>query len=152
MRVFLLRKKSLTTTQIIAAGFLCAIILGTILLMLPVSSKAGVWTNPVDAMFTATTSVCVTGLVTVSTADYWSIFGQCIILVLVQFGGLGIVTFTTMIFLVVAKRITLKERLLIRDAYNLDSLNGLVKLTIKVVKGTLLVEGIGALLYMPVFI
>ena len=68
MRVFLLRKKSLTTTQIIAAGFLCAIILGTILLMLPVSSKAGVWTNPVDAMFTATTSACVTGLVTVSTA------------------------------------------------------------------------------------
>jgi H(+)-transporting two-sector ATPase len=152
MRVFLLRKKSLTTTQIIAAGFLCAIILGTILLMLPVSSKAGVWTNPVDAMFTATTSVCVTGLVTVSTADHWSIFGQCVILVLVQFGGLGIVTFTTMMLLVVAKRITLKERLLIRDAYNLDSLNGLVKLTIKVVKGTLLVEGIGALLYMPVFI
>ena len=108
MRVFLLRKKSLTTTQIIAAGFLCAIILGTILLMLPVSSKAGVWTNPVDAMFTATTSVCVTGLVTVSTADHWSIFGQCVILVLVQFGGLGIVTFTTMMLLVVAKRVTLK--------------------------------------------
>ncbi|MBE5937682.1 MAG: potassium transporter KtrB [Lachnospiraceae bacterium] len=145
-------KRRLTTTQIIAFGFLSAILVGMFFLMLPISSKEGVWTNPVDALFTATTSVCVTGLTTVSTAEHWSVFGQVVILVLIQFGGLGIVTFTTFTLLVIGSRITLKDRLLIRDAYNLDSLNGLVKLTKRVLKGTLIVEGIGALLYMTVFI
>lgn len=146
------RKRGLTTTQIIATGFLSAILIGMGLLMLPVSSADGTWTNPLDALFSATTSVCVTGLTTMSTANHWSLFGQVVILVLVQFGGLGIVTFSTATLLIVGSRITLKERLLIRDAYNLDSLNGLVKLTIKILKGTLIVEGIGAVLYMIVFI
>lgn len=145
-------KKGLTTTQIIAFGFLGAILLGTILLMLPVSSKAGTWTNPTDALFSATTSVCVTGLTTMSTANHWSIFGQVVILMLIQVGGLGIITFTTIVLMMASRRITLKDRLLIKDAYNLQNLNGLVKLTLKIVKGTLFVEGIGALLYMPVFI
>ena len=152
MKGIIRRKKELTTTQIIAFGFLGAMLFGTALLMLPVSSAAGVWTNPVDALFTATTSVCVTGLTTVSTAGHWSLFGQVVIILLVQFGGLGIVTFTTVILLAASRRITLKERLIIRDAYNLDSLNGLVRLTKKIVKGTLAVEAAGALLYMPVFV
>ena len=88
----------------------------------------------IDALFTATTSVCVTGLVTVSTASAWSLFGKCVILVLIQIGGLGVVTFSTIMLVVLRRRITLKERLLIQDAYNLDTLSGLVKLTKQILK------------------
>ena len=146
------RKQVLTTTQIIAFGFLGAILIGMGLLMLPVSSADGTWTAPLDALFSAATSVCVTGLTTLSTANHWSLFGQVVILILIQFGGLGIVTFSTAALLMAGRYITLKDRLLIRDAYNLDNLNGLVKLTIRIIKGTLIVEGIGAALYMMVFV
>lgn len=146
-RVFRFRKKTLTTTQIIAYGFLITIIVGALLLMLPIASKSGEWTNFIDALFTATTSVCVTGLTTVSTLEHWNLFGHFIIVVLIQFGGLGVVTFATAMLLILGKRITLKERMLIQDAYNLDTLKGLVKLTKKIMKGTFIVEGIGALLY-----
>lgn len=142
-----LKKDSFSTTQMIAAGFLMAIVSGAGLLMLPFSSRSGEWTNFVDALFTATTSICVTGLTTVNTLEHWSAFGKIVIIVLMQFGGLGVITFTTSMLLLLGKRITLKERLLIQDAFNLDTLRGLVKLTIKVVKGTMLIEGIGALLY-----
>ena len=145
--VFRFRKKSLTTTQIIAFGFLLTIITGTMLLMLPISSKSGEWTNIVDSLFTATTSVCVTGLTTVSTLDHWNLFGHFVILVLIQFGGLGVVTFATAVLLILGKRITLKERMLLQEAYNLDTLQGLVKLTKKIMKGTFIVEGIGTILY-----
>lgn len=147
-----IKKRDLTTTQMIASGFLAAILIGTVILSLPVSSKSGEWTNILDAMFTATTSVCVTGLTTVNTLEHWSVFGQIVIALLIQFGGLGVITFTTVIFLIMRKRITLKERLLIQDAYNLDTLRGLVRLTIKILKGTLLVEGIAALFYCIKFI
>lgn len=146
------RRRELTTTQIIACGFMISMILGMVLLMLPVSSAEGCFTNPADALFTATSAVCVTGLTTLSTAGYWSVFGQCVILVLIQIGGLGVVTFTTIILMAAFKRITLKERLLIKDAYNLNSLNGLVKLTKNIFKGTLIVELVGAALYAPVFV
>ncbi len=145
-------RTGLTTTQIIAFGFLAGILIGTFLLMLPVASADGSWTPMVDAGFTATTSICVTGLVTVNTMEHWSFFGQAVILLLIQFGGLGVVTFTTTVLLLLRKRITLKERLLIQDAYNLDTLRGLVKLTIQILKGTLFIEGIGACLYMFQFI
>ena len=145
--MFRFRKKTLTTTQIIAYGFLITIIVGALLLMLPIASKSGEWTNFIDALFTATTSVCVTGLTTVSTLEHWNLFGHFIIVVLIQFGGLGVVTFATAMLLILGKRITLKERMLIQDAYNLDTLKGLVKLTKKIMKGTFIVEGIGALLY-----
>ena len=145
-------RSGLTTTQIIAFGFLAGILIGTLLLMLPVCSAEGMWTAPIDAAFTATTSLCVTGLVTVNTMRHWSFFGQAVILFLIQFGGLGVVTFTTTILLLLRKKITLKDRLLIQDAYNLDTLRGLVKLTIDILKGTLLLEGIGACFYMIKFI
>lgn len=147
-----LKERRLTTTQIIAFGFLTAIAIGTILLSLPIAAKDGQATNLLDALFTATTSICVTGLTTVSTANHWSLFGQIVILFLIQFGGLGVITFTTTILLLLGRRITLKERLLIQDSYNLDTLQGLVRLTIKIIKGTLLVEGIAAILYMFQFI
>lgn len=141
-----------STTQIIAVGFLTAIVIGAILLSLPIASADGTATPFIDSLFTATTSICVTGLTTVTTATHWSVFGKIVILFLMQFGGLGIVTFTTTMLLLMKKRITLKERLLIQDAYNLDTLRGLVKLTIKVIKGTLFVEGIGAVLYAIQFV
>ena len=128
------RRRELTTTQIIALGFLISIFVGACLLMLPVSHANGQDISMIDALFTATTSVCVTGLVTVSTASAWSLFGKCVILVLIQIGGLGVVTFSTIMLVVLRRRITLKERLLIQDAYNLDTLSGLVKLTKQILK------------------
>ena len=146
------RKKEFTTTRIMAVGFLVAIVIGTFLLMLPLSSKTGKVTGIVDALFTSTTSVCVTGLVTVPTYAHWSLFGQVVIALLAQVGGLGVITFTTMFMLILRRRIGMKERLLIQDAYNLDTIQGLVVLVKKILKGTLVVETVGALLYMTVFI
>ncbi len=145
-------RRSFTTTQMIAYGFMTAILIGGLLLTLPISAANGQSTNFIDALFTSTTSICVTGLTTVTTATHWSLFGKIVILVLIQFGGLGVVTFTTSILLILRKRITLKDRLLIQDAYNLDTLQGLVKLTKKVIKGTLIVEAAGAVLFMFRFI
>lgn len=149
------RKRGLgrfTTTRIIALGFLGTILAGALLLMLPVSSAAGMVTEPVDALFTSTTSVCVTGLVTVPTYSHWSVFGQIVIALLAQIGGLGVITFTMMFLIVLRKRIGLRERLLIQDAYNLDTIQGMVVLVKKVIKGTLIIEGIGALFYMTVLV
>lgn len=129
---------SFSTTQIIAFGFVILILIGTLLLMLPISSADGSFTPFVDAFFTATTSSCVTGLVTVTTSEHWSFFGHIVILILIQFGGLGVVTFTTLFLIFTGKRITLKQRMLIQDAYNLDTLKGLIRLTKKIVLGTLI--------------
>lgn len=145
-------RKKFTTTQIIAYGFLTAILFGSVLLTLPISSRDGNATHYVDALFTSTSSICVTGLTTVTTIEHWNWFGQLVILALIQFGGLGVITFTTSLLLILHKRITLKERILIQDAYNLSTLGGLVKLTIKIIKGTLLVEGIGAVFFSFKFI
>lgn len=142
----------LSTTQIIALGFLCAILLGTLLLMLPCSAASGTFTSPVDALFTATTSVCVTGLVTVPTYLHWSLFGKIVILCLIQLGGLGIISFTTGVMMVLGRKITLKDRILLEDALNLDTLGGLVRFLRKIFVGTFLVELIGAVCYSLVFI
>ena len=142
----------MTTTRIIILGFLLGILLGAFLLWLPVSSKNGQEISFVDALFVATTSLCVTGLTPVVMAEQWSYFGQAVILLLMQFGGLGVITFTTTVLLILGKRITLKERLLIQDSYNLDSISGVVKLTKRIIKGTLLVEAGGAVLYSFVFV
>ena len=109
------KKHGLTTTRIIALGFACAILVGGLILMLPVSSADGSWTKPIDALFTATTSICVTGLVTVTTAVHWSFFGQLVIMILAQLGGLGVITAAMCIMLLLRKKITLKDRMLIQD-------------------------------------
>lgn len=152
IHMFAAKRRDISTTQMIAFGFLAAILIGSVLLALPISAVDGHATNYIDALFTATTTTCVTGLTTVTTVEHWSLFGKIVIMILIQFGGLGIVTFTTTILLLSKRRITLKERLLIQDAYNLDTLQGLVKLTIKILKGTFLIEGIGAVLYAIQFI
>lgn len=144
--------KEFTTTRIIASGFLATILVGTLLLMLPISASSGEATSFIDSLFTSTTSVCVTGLVTVPTYEHWSLFGQIIIALLAQIGGLGIVTFTMMFLVVMGKYIGLKQRLLIQDAYNLDTIQGMVVMIKNIVYGTLLVEGIGALITMTVLV
>lgn len=122
------------------------------MLALPISSATGEAVPYIDALFTATTSVCVTGLVTVTTASAWSVFGQLIILILIQVGGLGVITIMTGVFIGLQRRIGLGDRMLLQDAFNLNSLSGVVGFTQKVILGTFVVEGVGALLYMTVFV
>lgn len=146
------KKNRFITTYILSGGFLLLIIVGTLLLKLPFASAQGVSVAWSDALFTATTSVCVTGLVTVPTFSTWSIFGQIVILTLIQLGGLGVVTFTILFLQIIGKKIGLRESQLIKDAYNLDSANGMSTLVKRIFRGTFLVEGVGALLYCLVFV
>ena len=146
------KKLSLSTTQIILLGFLITIFIGSILLSLPVSSADGQAVPYIDALFTATTATCVTGRVTVPTATTWSLFGQVVILVLIQVGGLGIITIMTGVMLLLNRRIGVSDRLLIQDAFNLNTMSGMVSFVRKVLLGTLIIEGIGAALYMLVFV
>lgn len=146
------KKRSFITTYIIAGGFLLLILLGALLLHLPFASANGVSVPFTDSLFTATTSVCVTGLVTVPTFSTWSLFGQAVILVLIQLGGLGVISFTILFLQILGKRIGLHEKQLIRDAYNLDTNKGMNILIKKIFIGTFLIEGIGAVLYSFVFV
>lgn len=146
------RKPFLSTTQIILLSFLGVILIGSVLLSLPVSSAGGRAVPYIDALFTATTATCVTGLVTVSTAATWSVFGQAVILLLIQIGGLGVITFMTAVMLLLNRKIGISDRLLIQDAFNLSTLSGIVAFVKKVLIGTLTVESIGACFYMTVFV
>ncbi len=146
------RKITFSTTQIILLSFLLTIMLGSVLLALPISSATGVPIPYIDALFTATTSTCVTGLVTLPTVSTWSIFGQIIILILIQIGGLGIITIMSGIMILMNKKMGIGDRLLIQDALNLNTMSGLVKFIKNVLLGTLIIECIGALIYMFVFI
>ena len=145
-------QKRLTTTQIIILSFLFVILIGTLLLTTPLASANGEATPFIDALFTATSCVCVTGLVTVTTATHWNLFGHIVILVLIQIGGLGVVAMTTVFTMLLGKKLSLSSRMLLGDAFNLDTLQGLVKFLRRVFKGTFIVEGIGALLYLPAFV
>ncbi len=141
-----------STTQIIMISFLAAILIGSLLLALPISTKSGEPIPYIDALFTATTSTCVTGLVTVPTVTTWSIFGQAVILLLIQVGGLGIITVMAGLMLVLNRKMGLRKSTLIGDSFNLNSLFGLSDFVKKVLVGTFLIEGVGALLYMTVFV
>ncbi len=147
-----MKKIRFTTTQIILLSFLSVIFLGSILLALPISSANGIAVPYIDALFTATTSTCVTGLVTLPTFSTWSVFGQVVILILIQVGGLGVVTVITGLMLLLNKKIGIGDRLLIQDAFNLNTMSGLVRFVKNVLFGTLIIEGIGAVLYMLVFV
>ena len=127
--------------------FLVVILIGTFLLVLPVSTASGEWCPFLTALFTATTSVCVTGLVVVDTYSYWSIFGKVIILLLIQVGGLSVVILWARMMMMLRKRFSLRFQMLIRDYYDLDTLQGILRFMKKDVKGTLIVEGTGAFLY-----
>lgn len=146
------RKITLNTTQIIILSFFAVIALGSLLLMLPVMSASEQATPFDDACFTATTSVCVTGLVTVSTAKHWSLAGKIVILCLIQIGGMGTIMLATAILLALNQKVSLHTRLLIQNAFNLNNLHGLVRFMKSTFKNVLLVELIGALAYSFVFI
>ena len=142
----------LSPAHIIPLSFLLAIAVGTLLLLLPASSAEGVETDFLTALFTSTTSVCVTGLVVVDTYAHWSLFGQIIILILIQLGGLGIVTAISMVMLFLRRRFSLRSRTLLLDALNLDSRLGLMSFLARIFKWTFLVELLGAALYCIEFI
>lgn len=133
-------------------SFLVTILLGSLLLALPISSADGKAVPYLDALFTATTSTCVTGLVTLPTVSTWSVFGQTVILILIQIGGLGIITIMSGLMLLLNRKMGIGDRLLIQDAFNLNTMSGLSKFVRNVLFGTLIIEGIGALLYMFVFV
>lgn len=130
--------------QVISLGFLFIILSGALLLMLPISTKARVVTPFIDTLFTATSAVCVTGLVTLCTANHWSLFGKAIILFLIQIGGLGFVSIVMSIMALIGKKITLKERIIIQESFNLNTISGMVSFIKKVVKTALIVEAVGA--------
>ena len=134
----------LTPSRIIALGFLAVILTGTLLLCLPISHAPIAPVAPLDALFTTTSAVCVTGLVTVTTATAWSPFGKVVILFLIQVGGLGLTTLFTLAVVQMGRRVTLKDRLTLQATFNLSDLSGLVRLLLLVIRGTLAVEGIGA--------
>lgn len=141
-----------TTTQIIMLSFLAVILLGSLLLALPISAADGIAVPYLDALFTATTATCVTGLVTLTTVSTWSVFGQVVILLLIQVGGLGVITIISAVMILLHKRMGIGDRLLLQDAFNLNTLSGIVRFVKRVLLGTFLVEGVGAVLYMTVFV
>ena len=115
-----MNKHKISSVQLIPLSFLVAIVLGALLLMLPIASASGQWTNPLVALFTATTSACVTGLVVVDTYSYFSLFGHIVILLLIQVGGLGIITVISMIMLITQKKFSLGDRKMLQDSLNLE--------------------------------
>ena len=143
------RRVRLNTMHIVALGFLGVIFMGVIL-WLPVCNQKPI--EFIDALFTSVTSVCVTGLVTIVPAEQFTLFGQVVMMILIQIGGLGVIACMALFFLMLRKKITMKSRILIQEAYGLDSLSGLVKYIIRVIRGTFIVEGIGAVLLSIKFI
>lgn len=141
--------KRRTNVEIIALGFAIVILVGTFLLLLPVSSDH---TDFLDALFTATSATCVTGLVVYDTATHWTLFGQIVILLLIQIGGLGFITIGVFLATYLKKKISLRQRGLIEESVNSLKLAGGVKLVKHIIKGTFLFEGIGAIILSLVFI
>ncbi|MGH4139416.1 TrkH family potassium uptake protein [Clostridium sp.] len=146
------RKYIYTPVQVLALGFAILIIIGAILLSLPIASQSGKITPFIDCIFTSTSAVCVTGLVTVDTGTYWTYFGKTVIMLLIETGGLGFMSVATLVFFFLGKRITLKERLVMQEAMNVNSLQGLVKMVKYVLIFTFSVEAVGAVLLSTQFI
>lgn len=145
------RKKYFTPFRVILLAFMGTILLGTLLLMLPVSSKDGAVTPFMESLFTATSATCVTGLVVHDTATYWSLFGQIVILVLIQIGGLGVVTIATMLLKAMGVKIGLAQSSTMQSSISAPDLGGIVNFTFFAAKITLIIEATGALIMSPVF-
>ncbi len=141
----------LSTFQVITIGFAAVILCGALLLCLPGASADGESCDFLTALFTAVSAVCVTGLVVVDTAQSWSLFGQLVLLILIQIGGLGVVTAAMALSLASGRRIGLQERSLLKDAVSAPQIGGIVRMTRFILHGVLLIEGIGAALLAPVF-
>ena len=145
-------KKRLTGPQIILLGFLAMVLIGAVLLMLPISSKDREVTPFIDSLFTSVSAGCVTGLIVKDTQTSWSLFGQIVILILIQIGGMGVLTMTTFFMMFTGKKIDLRSRTAMQEAVSAPNVGGIARLTGFIVKGTVLFEGLGAILVMPVFI
>ncbi|WP_029319100.1 TrkH family potassium uptake protein [Butyrivibrio sp. AE3004] len=145
-------KERLTSFQIIILGFAGVILLGAFFLMLPVSSGMGVVTSFDKALFTSVSAVCVTGLVVVDTATYWSFFGQLVILILIQIGGMGVITVASLMVMLAGRKISLMQRQTMQNAISAPQVGGIVKLTRFILKISFLVEVAGTVLLLPVFV
>lgn len=148
-------KDKLNPPQVLALGFLSLILIGSILLNLPIASSSGTSIGYVNSLFTSASAVCVTGLTVLNTARDFTPFGQVIIITLIQFGGLGIMTLATVGYIIMGKKISFKERLMIKEQLNTESIQGIVKLTKKVIGYTFFLEMMGSLLlalrFVPMF-
>ena len=142
----------LNGSQSILLGFLLMIAAGAVLLMLPFSTKTGEWTGFTDAFFTATSASCVTGLVVYDTVTHWSLFGQIVILILIQIGGMGVVTMTTILSKLIGKKISLQARATLQEAVSAPNLGEILKYTRFICIGTVIFEAAGAVVMAPVFI
>jgi trk system potassium uptake protein TrkH len=143
-KVLTLLQRKMSASQIIALSFILVIIVGALLLFLPISHAADVDVKFIDALFTSASAVCVTGLTTVTTATTWNIVGKTVILCLIQIGGLSLITIFTYFTVHLGRKITLKERLTVQAAFNVNEISGMVRMVLLVIRGTLLCEGIGA--------
>lgn len=146
------RKIHLSSSQMIILGFAAVILLGAVLLMLPISSKTGTVTPFLDCLFTSTSAVCVTGLVVFDTAVHWTVFGQIVILVLIQIGGMGVITVAAAITMAAGKKISLMQRSTMQDAISAPQVGGIVRFTGFILKGIVIMELLGAAIMAPVFI
>lgn len=146
------KDNELQPVQILSIGFFILIIIGGIILSLPISSAKGEFTNLLDSLFTATSSICVTGLITVDTGTHWNAFGQTIIILLIEIGGLGFMSLTTFLAVLLGKKITLRDRLIMQEAMNTFNIQGLVKMVKYVIGFTFGVQFFGALILSTQFI
>ena len=144
-------KKRLSSFQTIILGFIAVILVGTLLLLLPVSQQKGAEVSCLDALFTATSATCVTGLIVENTATCWSVFGQAVLLILIQIGGLGVVTMTASVALLSGRKIGLMQRSTMQEALSVSKMSGIVRLTGFILKMTFIIELIGACVMAPVF-
>lgn len=145
------KHKHISTSQFIFLSFLLTIILGGLILMLPFASSKGEHTSLIDALFTATSATCVTGLVVQDTATYWSGFGQAVILFLIQIGGMGVITIAILLTMLSGRKISLRQRTLMQEAISAPKMGGIVKLTGFIFKAIIIIELLGALCLFPVF-
>ncbi len=142
----MLKHKAIPYPKLLAVGFALLILLGAVLLSLPIASKSGESTPFLTALFTATSATCVTGLILVDTFLHWSVFGQIVIITLIQIGGLGFMTLMTAFSLAVHRTISLRERTLLKENFNMPEIGGMVRLTKRILLGTLCIEGVGAVI------
>jgi len=145
------KNKPLTAGRIIILGFAAVILIGAVLLMMPFSSRSGEFTPFIDALFTSTSATCVTGLIVQDTATYWSLFGQIVILILIQIGGMGVVTLAVAISSIAGRKIGLMQRSTMQESISAPHVGGMVRITKYILKVTFITEGVGAALMAPVF-
>ncbi len=143
--------RKMSPSRFIVLGFAAVIILGAIILLLPISQNEDAEVTLVDAFFTSTSAVCVTGLIAIDTADHFNAFGQTVVALLIQIGGLGVTSVGVGIILLARKKVSFKERIIVKEALNMDSLKGIVKTVKTILFMTLCFESVGAILSFLVF-